>query len=120
MEAISEPTLKYDSETGVVRARFGDPEPCVAVPHNDFTLLVSEGLDRVVGVDFENLETFLSRYVDDRLIPGGKSGDDLFREAHRHLLPMVALITRNFAQGAKDAVAEHDDLVARIARERGL
>ena len=114
----AEMRMLYDPSTEMVRVRFVDDlRESIAVPMEDLTILVSETLDTVLGLDIQDLPTFAKRYISDRLIPPGASGARLFEAAKPHLDALMLLLTRNLGLIAKDRVAQWDEIVHRVVRE---
>ena len=117
----AEMTMLYDPSTNVVRVRTGEiPQDCVAVPMQDLTVLVSEGIGRIVGIDIMDLRVFTQRYVADELIPRGVEGKALFEAAQRHLTAVTSLFFRNLGPLAKDQIRRWDEAMREVmARENG-
>jgi len=109
--------MDYDADTDVVRVRTGVPlGGAVAVPLEDLTVFVSHELDQVIGVNIDDLPSFVKRYVSDRLVPPSATGEALFLAAKPHLEALVSLFTRNLGPIAKDRVAHWDEVVASVIR----
>jgi hypothetical protein len=113
--------MNYDPDTDMVRVRT-DASACdaVAVPLEDLTILISHSLDQVVGVNIDDLPTFVERYVSNQLSPMGARGEALFIAAKPHLEALVALFTRNLGPVAKDRVAHWDEFISAYAKKRGF
>jgi len=104
--------LFYDPSTDVVRVRAGNElTDCVAVPLEDLTIFVTNNLDSVVGLNIQDLPTFVDRYVPDQVLPREASGEALFEAARPHIGPLMDLFLRNLGPVAKDRVAHWDELV---------
>lgn len=114
MEAF---VMNYDPDTDVVRVRTSDA-PCdaTAVPLEDLTILVSHELDQVVGLNIDDLPTFVKRYVADKLVPPGVHGQELFDAVERHLTALIQLFTRNLGPVAKDRVCHWDEFVSSVVK----
>jgi len=108
-----EPVLmRYDPDTQVLRVRaVEEPGPAVAVPGPDMTILVSEDLDHLVGIDILDLPLFTKQYLAD--VPPA-TGQDLFEAIRPRLESLMSLLSRNLGPWAKDRVAQWDELVGRM------
>jgi len=113
--------MNYDADTDVVRVRV-DESICdaVVVPLEDLTILLSHELDQVIGVNIDDLPSFVKRYVSDKLIPREARGEALFVAAKPHLEALISLFTRNLGPVAKDRVAHWDELVSSVAKKSAL
>lgn len=113
--------MLYDPDTETVRVRFADDlRDSIAVPMEDLTILLSASLDSVLGLDIQDLPTFVRRYVADQLIPVGARGVQLFEAAKPHLDALMLLLTRNLGPIAKDRVALWDEIVQKVIKEQKL
>ena len=88
------------------------------MPLEDLTILVSPELDKIVGIDVQDLQIFVSRYVASELIPSGLEGPALFDKAERHIERLTSMFLANLGPVAKDHVARWDEQVESILLRR--
>lgn len=101
--------ILYDASTDVLRV-FTTPEPVesIAVPGPSVTVLVSENLDRVVGIVFEHFASTMSA----NLSPASRDDPErLFREARGTIENLIPPLLESLAPQAKDRVAEWRELL---------
>jgi hypothetical protein len=101
----------YDAENDVLRV-FTTNEAEIggtAVPLRDFTLVVSDELDRVLEIVIDDATAFIKYFVlHDEAIPREAHGVDLLKIAQRDLENRILLIARNYGPIAKDLIARWD------------
>ncbi len=114
---MDEIRLIYCPDTDVVQVSISEylRGQTVAVPLEDMTILVSEDLDRIVGIDILDMPSFVQQAVSDALIPGGITGEELFEAAKPHLSAIMSMLARNLGPIAKEKVRAWDESVRQLA-----